>query len=69
MTQNSPGATGELPVFDTGVANAARMWNYWIGGKDNFRADREAGDQVLAAMPELPVVAQMLRRFLITTGS
>ena len=70
MTQDSPGATkgsGNLPAFDTGLANAARMWNYWIGGKDNFRADREAGEQVLEAMPALPVVAQMLRRFLITS--
>jgi len=72
VTQDSPGATkatssGNLPAFDTSIANAARMWNYWIGGKDNFRADREAGDQVLAAMPALPVVAQMLRRFLIST--
>jgi trans-aconitate methyltransferase len=70
VTQDSRGATkgsGELPGFDTGVANAARMWNYWIGGKDNFRADREAGDQVLEAMPALPLVARMLRRFLITT--
>jgi hypothetical protein len=69
VTQDSLGATkgnGKLPGFDPGVANAARMWNYWIGGKDNFRADREAGDRVLEAMPALPVVAQMLRRFLIT---
>ena len=72
MTQDSPGAikdgaTGKLPDFDTSVANAARMWNYWIGGKDNFGADRAAGDYVLAAMPALPLVARMLRRFLITT--
>jgi len=71
VTQDSPGAatksSGNLPAFDTGVANAARMWNYWIGGKDNFRVDREAGEQVLEAMPALPVVAQMLRRFLITS--
>jgi len=71
VTQDSPGAAtkggGKLAGFDTGVANAARMWNYWIGGKDNFRADREAGEQVLEAMPALPVVAQMLRRFLITS--
>jgi len=72
VTQDSPEVTkgsgsGELPGFDTSVANAARMWNYWIGGKDNFRADREAGDQVLQAMPALPLVARMLRRFLITT--
>ncbi|MGD0603957.1 MAG: SAM-dependent methyltransferase, partial [Streptosporangiaceae bacterium] len=70
VTQDSPGAAkgdGQLPGFDPGVANAARMWNYWIGGKDNFRADREAGAQVLAAMPALPLVARLLRRFLITT--
>jgi trans-aconitate methyltransferase len=70
VTQDSPGAvngSGELRGFDTGVANAARMWNYWIGGQDNFRADREAGDQVLEAMPALRVVARMLRRFLITS--
>ncbi len=71
VTQNSPGATmgsgsGSLPGFDANVANAARMWNYWIGGKDNFGADRVAGDQVLAAMPALPLVARSLRRFLIT---
>jgi hypothetical protein len=43
------------------------MWNYWIGGKDNFLADRAAGDQVLGAMPELPIIARLLRRFLTTT--
>jgi O-methyltransferase involved in polyketide biosynthesis len=70
VTQDSPGATeggGELPGFDPGTASAARMWNYWIGGRDNFPADRRAGDRVLAAMPALPLVAQMLRSFLTTT--
>jgi trans-aconitate methyltransferase len=69
VTQDSPGATergGELPGFDPGTASAARMWNYWIGGQDNFPADRAAGDRVLAAMPALPLVAQMLRSFLTT---
>ena len=70
MTQDPPGAAkggGNLPGFDTSTANAARMWNYWIGGTDNFLADREAGDRVLEAMPALPVVARTLRRFLATT--
>jgi S-adenosyl methyltransferase len=70
VTPDSPG-TGpdrdQPPGLGTGVASAARMWNYWIGGTDNFPADREAGDRVLAAMPALPLVARMLRRFLITT--
>jgi S-adenosyl methyltransferase len=73
VTQDSPGATegggegGELPGFDPSTASAARMWNYWIGGRDNFPADQRAGDRVLAAMPALPLVAQMLRSFLTTT--
>jgi len=72
VTQDSRGATndsgiGKLPGYDTSVASAPRMWNYWIGGKDNFRVDREAGDRVLEAMPALPLVALMLRRFLTTT--
>jgi hypothetical protein len=72
VTQDVPGGTkatgaGKLAGLDTSVANAARMWNYWIGGKDNFRADRDAGDLVRQAMPTLPTVARMLRRFLVTT--
>jgi SAM-dependent methyltransferase len=72
VTQESLGAAtgsggGNLPGLDTSVANAARMWNYWIGGKDHFRADREAGDHVLEAMPALPYIARTLRRFLTTT--
>ena len=72
MTQDSPGVTqgnddGRLPGLDPSAANAARMWNYWIGGKDNYRVDREAGERVREAMPALPLVARMLRRFLITT--
>jgi hypothetical protein len=72
VAQDSPGVTqgsneGKPPGFDTSVANAARMWNYWIGGKDNYRVDREAGELVREAMPALPLVARMLRRFLITT--
>ncbi len=72
MTQDSPGVTpgsndGVLTGLDTSVANAARMWNYWIGGKDNYRVDREAGELVREAMPALPLVARMLRRFLIAT--
>src|SRR5258708_30051353 len=42
VTQDSPQAmasVGSVPGFDASVANAARMWNYWIGGKHNFSAD------------------------------
>jgi hypothetical protein len=43
-----------LPSFDTTIANPARMWTYWVGGKDHFTADREAAAAVMLAMPSLP---------------
>jgi S-adenosyl methyltransferase len=56
---------GELGGLDVNVPNPARMWNYWVGGKDNFAADRQAADQVLEVMPSLPLIARLARRFLI----
>ena len=41
----------EHPTFDTSVAHIARVYDYWLGGKDNFAADRAAGEQVIAAYP------------------
>ena len=34
-----PGAERELPQYDTSVAHIARVYNYWLGGKDNYAAD------------------------------
>ena len=68
MTQSKPpgGTDGnELPSFDPSVPNPARMWNYWLGGKDNFGADREAAERVLEVMPSLPMIARAARLFLI----
>jgi hypothetical protein len=45
--------------------NPARMWNYWLGGTDNFAADRAAGDRVIDALPTMPLVARGARGFLI----
>lgn len=42
------GRTGELLKFDTSVAHIARVQDYWLGGKDHFRADREAGDEAVS---------------------
>jgi|HubBroStandDraft_6_1064221.scaffolds.fasta_scaffold11439_4 O-methyltransferase involved in polyketide biosynthesis len=70
VTQSTPhGGTasgrGGLPSFDPGVPNPARMWNYWLGGKDNFAADREAAQRVLQVMPSMPLIARAARLFLI----
>jgi hypothetical protein len=47
--------------------HAARVWNYWMGGKDNYRADRAAGDAVAEVYPDIVTMAKESRRFLIRT--
>ena len=54
----------ESPEFDTSVAHPARIYDYWLGGKDNFAADRAAGDQVIEIRPEIIVGVRANRRFL-----
>jgi hypothetical protein len=44
--------------------HSARIWNYWLGGKDNFAADRAVGDQVKDVYPEVVQVARASRDFL-----
>ena len=63
----SGAGTGETEAltFDPSVPNPARMWNYWVGGKDNYAADRAAAEAVIAAFPALPVIARQTRRFLV----
>ncbi|GAB2518737.1 SAM-dependent methyltransferase [Nocardiopsis aegyptia] len=51
--------------IDTTVAHSARVWNYWLGGKDNYPVDREVGDYVLQAYPEMVAAARADREFLI----
>jgi O-methyltransferase involved in polyketide biosynthesis len=55
----------DLPEFDTTVASPARVWNYWLGGKDHFAVDREAAEKVVAVYPSLPQIALATRRFLV----
>lgn len=50
--------------FDTSVAHVARVYDYWLGGKDNFAADRAAGDQAIAAFPNIPLSARANRAYL-----
>jgi hypothetical protein len=51
-------------MFDTTVSHSARIWNYWLGGKDNYAADREAGDRVAATLPSIVAQARADRAFL-----
>lgn len=50
--------------IDVNVAHPARVYDYWLGGKDNFAADRVAGDLVLAATPGLRYRVRANRAFL-----
>jgi SAM-dependent methyltransferase len=50
--------------IDTSVAHPARRYNYWLGGNDNFEADRISGDAVAATFPTIKVAALENRRFL-----
>jgi len=50
--------------FDTGTAHIARVYNYWLGGRHHFAADRAAGDATLAAYPGIRQSAQANRAFL-----
>ena len=50
--------------IDTSVAHSARVYNYLLGGKDNFAADRDAGDQMIEALPNVVTGSRMNRAFL-----
>jgi hypothetical protein len=61
----APGQGPAPPEIDATVPNSARIWNYWLGGKDNYPVDRDAGDQYRAIYPEIVDVARASRRFLV----
>ena len=52
------------PEINTGVAHSARVYDYLLGGKDNFAADREVGDGLTAAIPSMPLLIRDNRAFL-----
>src|SRR6266849_11191923 len=67
-----PGGLDELAdsagtAIDTTVPHSARIWNYWLGGKDNYAVDRAAGDEYARAFPGIRDVAQASRHFLTRT--
>ena len=49
---------------DVSVPNLARIYDYWLGGKDNFTVDRAAAIESAAAVPQLPLLARENRAFL-----
>jgi S-adenosyl methyltransferase len=62
--RSAPGAGSPDLKIDTSVAHPARVYDYWLGGKDNFAADREAAERVLAVTPGLRFRVRANRAFL-----
>ncbi|TLS43651.1 SAM-dependent methyltransferase [Streptomyces montanus] len=62
-TSRSEGAV-RTPKLRTRVSHSARIWNYWLGGRDNYQIDQEVGDHILTVVPEIPRSAIADRQFL-----
>lgn len=57
--------SGSTPVdLKTDIPHSARLYDYYLGGKDNFPVDREAAEKVIAAAPEAPLMARENRGFM-----
>jgi O-methyltransferase involved in polyketide biosynthesis len=61
---SSQHVTREPGSFDSSVAHPARVYDFWLGGKDNYAADRAAGEQVIEANPSVPAGVRANRAFL-----
>ncbi|MFB4306764.1 SAM-dependent methyltransferase [Actinomadura sp. GTD37] len=53
-----------MDELNPSIPNVARMYDYYLGGKDNYAADREAAEKILHAAPFTPVLARHNRRFM-----
>jgi hypothetical protein len=53
-----------MPKFDVTVPNIARVYDYWLGGKDNYAADRELGDRLLAQYPPTAALVRENKQFM-----
>ncbi|WP_330230100.1 SAM-dependent methyltransferase [Nocardia sp. NBC_00508] len=55
------------PIIRTDIPHSARIWNYWMGGKDNYEVDRIVGEQSIEIYPDIRTMAVQSRQFLIRT--
>jgi O-methyltransferase involved in polyketide biosynthesis len=70
VAERQPPDSGDLaddPRLNTGVPQVARVYDYWLSGKDNFTADRVAGEEAIKAFPGIRLSAQANRAFLRRT--
>ena len=57
------------PTVDPTVPSPARVWNFWVGGKDHFEADRALAVQFGQVVPQMPLIARLTRQFIADTVS
>ncbi len=60
----APAEDEQWAEIDTGAPHIARIYNYWLGGKDNFTADREAAELVISSYPTIRASVRAQREFL-----
>ena len=67
MSDTSPvdGRGQPTAEIDASHPQSARIYNYWLGGKDNYPVDREMGEQIRQLLPGIPEMARHQRAFLI----
>lgn len=64
MADDLSATSQQLGKIDFTVPHSARIWNYWLGGKDNYEVDRMVGDQVAQMYPAILGAARLSRQFL-----
>ncbi|WP_067816050.1 SAM-dependent methyltransferase [Actinomadura kijaniata] len=57
--------TPSIVSIDTQRPHQARIWNHWLGGKENYPIDRSVGDKVMEVFPEIVDIARHTRAFLL----
>ena len=66
---DAQGEQNERPVLDTSVAHSARVYDYWLGGKDNYAADRSAAEAIIAVRPAIVRDIRANRDFMRRTAA
>ncbi|NUS44132.1 MAG: SAM-dependent methyltransferase, partial [Mycobacteriaceae bacterium] len=65
MSQKHHHHTTALPgEINPNVPHEARVYDYWLGGKDNYEADRALGDEIARLIPSIRLMARANRAFL-----
>ncbi|WP_200304888.1 SAM-dependent methyltransferase [Streptomyces adelaidensis] len=54
----------DRPVINSNVPHSARIWNYWLGGKDCYEIDRQVGEEIRRMNPQIVEIARAQRAFL-----